>query len=194
MELKKHIRQNHYWTSWLHNNFLIVFPRISNLYSNTLLLSPTHHPFSLLYQLHYPVWRQKNTGHVATSREISDAYPEILEPSMGLGQPVLINFNGLESLLSYAFISVRVFGRENNQAINITKPQCWVCPCCLKLTPLCVGWTHKLLLQRQRWQTCEQPWSPRDGHRPGITKEESLGTLTQQGQAQDRWLFPDGAR
>lgn len=28
---------------------------------------------------------------------------------MGLGQPVLINFNGLESLLSYAFISVRVF-------------------------------------------------------------------------------------
>lgn len=28
---------------------------------------------------------------------------------MGLGQPVLINFNGLGSLLSYAFISVRVF-------------------------------------------------------------------------------------
>lgn len=59
MELKKRIRQNHYWTSWLHNNFLIVFPRILNLYSNTLLLSPTHHPFSLLYQLHYWVWRQK---------------------------------------------------------------------------------------------------------------------------------------
>jgi len=28
MELKKCIRQNHYWASWLHNNFLIVFPRI----------------------------------------------------------------------------------------------------------------------------------------------------------------------
>lgn len=52
---------------------------------------------------------RKSIGHVATSREISDAYPEILEPSMGLGQPVLINFNGLGSLLSYAFISVRVF-------------------------------------------------------------------------------------
>lgn len=31
MELKKCIRLNHYWTSWLHNNFLIVFPRILNL-------------------------------------------------------------------------------------------------------------------------------------------------------------------
>lgn len=30
---------------------------------------------------------------------------------MGLGQPVLINFNGLGSLLSYAFISVRGFSR-----------------------------------------------------------------------------------
>lgn len=49
------------------------------------------------------------------SREISDAYTEILEPSMGFGQPIVINFKGLESLQSYALTLVRVFSSAKNR-------------------------------------------------------------------------------